>query len=128
MSPAGSGTSGTLCWLQRNRRVRPGRDDKVVAAWNGLAIAALAETGLLLGEPVFIEAARGAAELLARVHLRAGRLARTSRDGVAGTGAGVLEDYACVAEGYLALSGVTGESRWVALAGELLGHRAGPVR
>ena len=109
-----------LC-QQRNHRVRPGRDDKVVAAWNGLAIAALAETGLLLGEPGFIDAARGAAQLLARVHLRAGRLTRTSRDGVAGTGAGVLEDYACVAEGYLALSGVTGESRWVTLAGELLG-------
>ena len=104
----------------RGQRVRPGRDDKVVAAWNGLAIAALAETGLLLGEPAFTDGARRAAELLARVHFSAGRLARTSRDGVASGSAGVLEDYACVAEGLLTLSGVTGEARWLSLAGELL--------
>jgi uncharacterized protein YyaL (SSP411 family) len=104
----------------REQRVRPGRDDKVVAAWNGLAMAALAEAGLLLERPEFIAAARGAAELLAGTHLARGRLARTSRDGVAGSSAGVLEDYACLAEGYLALSGVTGEAGWVALAGQLL--------
>jgi uncharacterized protein YyaL (SSP411 family) len=104
----------------REQRVRPGRDDKIVAAWNGLAIAALAEAGLLLERPDFIMAARGAAELIAGVHLAAGRLARTSRDGVAGSSAGVLEDYACVADGLLALSGVTGEPRWVNLAGQLL--------
>jgi hypothetical protein len=105
----------------RGERVRPGRDDKVVAAWNGLAIAALAETGLLLGEPAFVNAARRAAELMARLHVSGGRLARTSRDGVASDSAGVLDDYACVAEGLLALSGVTGEARWVSLAGDLLG-------
>ena len=104
----------------RAGRVRPGRDDKVVAAWNGLAIAALAETGLLLGRPEFIEAARAAAVLLAGTHLAAGRLARTSRDGVAGPSAGVLEDYACVADGFITLAGVTGEARWLDLAGQLL--------
>jgi len=104
----------------RAERVRPARDDKVVAAWNGLAIAALAEAGLLLGRPEFIAAARATAELLAGSHLTAGRLARTSRGGVAGPSAGVLEDYACVADGFLALSGVTGESRWAELAGQLL--------
>ncbi|MGO9164346.1 MAG: thioredoxin domain-containing protein [Streptosporangiaceae bacterium] len=104
----------------RAARVRPGRDDKVVAAWNGLAIAALAETGLALGRPDFVAAARRAAALLASVHLRDGRLARTSRDGTAGPSAGVLEDYACVADGLLVLSGVTGEARWVTLAGQLL--------
>jgi uncharacterized protein YyaL (SSP411 family) len=105
---------------RRAERVRPGRDDKVVAAWNGLAIAALAEAGLLLGEPEFVAAAQGVAGLLDRVHLAGGRLARTSRDGVAGPGAGVLDDYACVADGFLALAGVTGEARWVTLAGQLL--------
>jgi hypothetical protein len=106
----------------RADRVRPARDDKVVAAWNGLAISALAECGLLLGRPDFIAAARDAAELLATVHLANGRLIRTSRDGTAGAAgtAGVLEDYACVAEGFLTLSGVTGEARWLTLAGDLL--------
>jgi len=91
----------------RERRVRPARDDKVVAAWNGLAIAALAEAGLLLDRPEFVTAARNAAEAIARVHLADGRLARTSREGAAGSSAGVLDDYACVADGFLALSGVT---------------------
>src|ERR1022692_1673056 len=104
----------------RARRNWPARDDKVVAAWNGLAIAALAQTGLLLGRPDFVQAAERAAELLARVHLSGDRLVRTSRDAVAGHSAGVLEDYACVAEGFLALSGVTGQARWVTLAGRLL--------
>ena len=104
----------------RERRVRPGRDDKVVASWNGLAIAALAECGLLLAEPGFTAAARAAATLLTRVHLRGRRLARTSRDGEAGPSAGVLEDYACVAEGLLTLSGVTGEAAWLRIAGDLL--------
>src|SRR6185437_10899660 len=49
-----------------------------------------------------------------------GRLVRTSRDGTAGDTAGTLEDYACVAEGFLTLSGVTGEARWLRLAGDLL--------
>jgi hypothetical protein len=105
----------------REQRVRPARDDKVVAAWNGLAVAALAECGLLLGEDSFTAAARDAAELLARVHLRDGRLARTSRGGTAGASSGVLEDYACVADGFLVLSGVTGEARWAGLASGLLG-------
>src|SRR6476469_1447324 len=104
----------------RGDRVRPGRDDKVVAAWNGLAISALAECGLLFARPDLTAAARDAATLLARVHLADGRLVRTSRDGVAGGTAGALDDYACVAEGFLTLSGVTGEARWLDLAGQLL--------
>jgi len=104
----------------RGSRVRPARDDKVVAAWNGLAISALAECGLLFARPDFVAAARDAATLLATVHLAGGRLARTSRDGKAGSTAGALEDYACTAEGFLTLSGVTGEARWMELAGQLL--------
>ena len=104
----------------RGHRVWPGRDDKVVAAWNGLAIAALAETGLILDRADLVSAAQDSARLLAGVHLAAGHLARSSRDGTAGASAGVLEDYACVAEGFTVLSGVTGEARWLTLAGELL--------
>jgi uncharacterized protein len=104
----------------RAGRVRPDRDDKVVAAWNGLAVSALAECGLLFARPDLTAGARDAAELLAAVHLRDGRLVRTSRDGAAGTTAGALDDYACTAEGFLTLSGVTGEARWLELAGRLL--------
>ena len=105
----------------REERSRPARDDKVVASWNGLAIAALAETGALLERPDLVEAARDAAELLWSVHADGkGRLARVSRDGVVGAHAGVLEDYACVAEGYLALLAVTGEAAWWSRAGALL--------
>ena len=104
----------------RAGRVRPARDDKVVAAWNGLAVSALAECGLLFARPDLTAAARDAATLLADVHLTGGRLVRTSRDGVAGSTAGALDDYACAAEGFLTLSGVTGEARWLDLAGQLL--------
>ncbi|QMU75124.1 thioredoxin domain-containing protein [Streptacidiphilus sp. PB12-B1b] len=105
----------------RAERPRPARDDKIVAAWNGLAIAALAETGALLDRPDYLDAAVRAAELLASVHLTdQGRLLRTSRDGRAGTNPGVLEDYADTAEGLLALYSATGEARWLTLAGGLL--------
>ncbi|MET7461448.1 thioredoxin domain-containing protein [Nonomuraea sp. NPDC005501] len=104
----------------RESRVRPGRDDKIVASWNGLAVAALAETGAVFDRPDLVEAATAAAGLLDRVHVRDGRLLRTSRDGRAGANAGVLEDYANVAEGLLALYGATGETRWFRLAGTLL--------
>jgi uncharacterized protein YyaL (SSP411 family) len=115
---------------EREGRTRPARDDKVVAAWNGMAIGALAEAGVLFGRDDFLAAAREAAELIVSVHYRApkksspvvgtARLVRTSRDGAAGTSAGLLEDYACVAAGLLKLSGVTGEGSWAAVARELL--------
>ncbi|HXA62611.1 MAG TPA: N-acylglucosamine 2-epimerase, partial [Streptosporangiaceae bacterium] len=95
-------------------------DDKVVAAWNGLAIAALAECGALFERPDLIAAASRVAGLLGSLHLSDGRLVRTSRDGVAGANAGVLEDYADVAEGLLALHAVTGDPAHVRVAGELL--------
>ncbi|MGA5445445.1 thioredoxin domain-containing protein [Streptomyces umbrinus] len=107
----------------RGERPAPGRDDKVVAAWNGLAVAALAETGAYFDRPDLIEAALGAADLLVRLHLdEHARLARTSKDGRVGANAGVLEDYADVSEGFLALASVTGEGVWLEFAGFLLDH------
>ena len=107
----------------RAGRPRPGRDDKVVASWNGMAIAALAEAGALLGESTWVEAALAAADLLVGVHLGAhgdDRLCRTSRDGRPGDNDGVLDDYGSVAEGFLALYQVTGDDEWLAFAGILL--------
>ncbi|WP_328480004.1 thioredoxin domain-containing protein [Streptomyces sp. NBC_00377] len=107
----------------RDGRPAPGLDDKVVAAWNGLAIAALAETGAYFDRPDLVEAAVGAADLLVRLHLDdQARIARTSKDGQVGPNAGVLEDYADVAEGFLALASVTGEGVWLEFAGFLLDH------
>ncbi|WP_328604204.1 thioredoxin domain-containing protein [Amycolatopsis sp. NBC_00345] len=105
---------------ERATRPQPGRDDKVVAAWNGLAITALAEAGVALDRPQWIELARDAASLLLDVHVVDGRLRRSSRDGVVGGSAGVLEDYACLADGLLALHQATGEPRWLTEATRLL--------
>ena len=110
-------------WRAREERVHPGRDDKVVAAWNGLAIAALAEAGALLDEPAWVDAASAAADLLISLHLVDGDdeyLLRTSRDGVAGRSLGVLDDYGDVAEGLLALYWATGEDEWLTFAGMVL--------
>ena len=104
----------------RSVRVRPARDDKVVAAWNGLAIASLAEAGVLLGEQRYVDAAVDAARLLVDVHVRGRELLRVSRDGVAGPHSGVLEDYACVASGFLALLSATGDVSWARHARGLL--------
>ena len=108
----------------RSKRVRPARDDKVVAAWNGLAIAALAECSAIFDVPEWLDAALAAADVLLSVHLGVGdegdRLVRTSRDGVPGAAAGVLEDYADVAIGFLSLYQVTGESEWLVFAGALI--------
>ena len=104
----------------RATRVRPARDDKVVAAWNGLAVASLAEAGALLDEPRYVDAAVDAARLLVDLHLEDTRLLRVSRSGVAGRHAGVLEDHGCVAHGLLVLHQVSGDTRWADVAGMLL--------
>ncbi len=108
----------------RAGRARPARDDKVVAAWNGLAVTALAEAGLGLERPDLVAAAERAGELLVEVHLDGDgdgeRLWRTSRDGRRGTNAGVLDDNGCVAAGFLSLLGATGDAVWLERAGRLL--------
>ncbi|HWC82588.1 MAG TPA: thioredoxin domain-containing protein [Pseudonocardiaceae bacterium] len=104
----------------RRTRPQPARDDKVVTAWNGLAISALAEAGVALDRPDWVTAAKEAATFLVDTHLVDGRLRRTSRGGAVGAAGGVLEDYGCLAEGLLALHQATGESRWLTVAGELL--------
>ena len=104
----------------RDRRPQPGRDDKVLAGWDGLAIAALAEGSAALDaagdDPAAAERYLSAAIAAATVcveHLLdpRGRLGRSWKDGRA-TGAGVLEDYACLAEGLLALYQATFDERW----------------
>ncbi|MBE1875571.1 thioredoxin domain-containing protein [Myceligenerans pegani] len=104
----------------RAARPQPARDDKVVTAWNGLAIAALAEAGAVLGEGAYVAAARECAELVLRLHVVDGRLRRASRGGVVGAAPGVAADHGDLAEGLLALHQATGEPRWLEAAGDLL--------
>ncbi|MGI8647121.1 MAG: hypothetical protein DLM55_12450 [Acidimicrobiales bacterium] len=103
----------------RAQRPQPARDDKVITAWNGLTIAALAEHGVLTENPTTLDAAIGAAELVLAKHWRAGVLARTSLAGVVGP-PGVLEDYGCLAEALCVLHQATGQGRWLSAAGEIL--------
>ncbi|HEX9087041.1 MAG TPA: thioredoxin domain-containing protein [Arthrobacter sp.] len=111
---------------ERLRRPQPARDDKVVAGWNGLAVAALAEAGAVLGRPRLVAAAARIAAYLERVHWRPGAagepgtLIRVSHNGVAWGIGGLLEDYAFVVEGLIALYAVSGRTRWYRLAEEIL--------
>ncbi|WP_026819243.1 thioredoxin domain-containing protein [Arthrobacter castelli] len=110
----------------RRHRVQPARDEKVVAGWNGLAVAALAEAGAILDRPELVAAARRTAVYLAEVHMDDdGSLFRVSHRGRAGGIAGLLEDHAFCAEGFLALYAATGEHRWFDLASRLLSTTAG---
>jgi uncharacterized protein YyaL (SSP411 family) len=103
----------------RGIRTYPGRDDKVVAAWNGLAITALTRAGMVFGQREYVEAAVGAAGLIREVHFD-GKLYRTSRDNVRGSANGVLEDYAAFSQACLTLLGATGDVEWFQLAERLL--------
>jgi hypothetical protein len=97
----------------RERRPKPGLDDKAIASWNGLAIAALAEAGARLGEAAWVRAAADAAEfVLGPLSDGEGRLHRTWREGAA-KGTGYLEDYANVAHGLYELHVATGDLRWL---------------
>ncbi len=110
----------------RDRRPQPKRDDKVLAAWNGLAIAALAEASSALDAAGdarraarYRSAAVGAARACVDGLLGAdGHLGRSWKDGRS-TGSGVLEDYACLAEGLLALYEATFDEAWFGIARSL---------
>jgi hypothetical protein len=103
----------------RERRDKPLRDDKAIAAWNGLALAALAEGARRLERDDLLDAARRLGEfLLGPLSAGDGRLHRTWRAGRA-KGTGYLEDYADVAHGLLELHVATGELRWLEEANRL---------
>ena len=98
---------------ERATRPQPFRDDKAIASWNGLALAALAEAGYRLEREDWLAAARELAEfLLGPLSDGEGRLLRSRRDGRA-SGAGFLDDYANVAHGLVELHVATGELRWL---------------
>jgi uncharacterized protein len=100
----------------REKRVRPGRDDKVIAAWNAMAIHAFAEAGIALGRADLLEAAQRAAAFVLE-HLHAGgRLLRTWKDG-RGRIPAFLEDHALLADSLAALYEADFDPRWLDEAG-----------
>ena len=104
----------------RERRVRPHRDDKAVAAWNGLAIGAISRAALLLGEPEWVDLAREVADAVVRLLVDDdGRVARSFSEGRR-SGPGVLEDYGALAGGLFELSAATGQARWREIGGRVV--------
>jgi uncharacterized protein len=96
----------------RNERPQPARDDKALAAWNGLALAAFAEAGRRLDRPDYLDVARTLADFLLGPLSEDGRMLRSFRDGTAKID-GYLEDYSCVANGLVELYTATGELRFL---------------
>jgi uncharacterized protein YyaL (SSP411 family) len=122
----------TALLAARLARPQPGRDDKVVTAWNGLAITALAEASVALGAPELADAAARCATALVELHLVDGRLRRASLGGLVGESAAILEDHATLATGLLTLYQLTTDGNWLITATELLdialAHFADPDR
>ncbi|MHC9292179.1 thioredoxin domain-containing protein [Mycobacterium sp. LTG2003] len=102
----------------RGTRPQPGRDDKVVTAWNGLAITALAEASVALDRPELLDAAAECARRVWELHVVDGRLRRASLGGQVGESAAILEDHAALATALLTLYQLTGS--WLAEAVQLL--------
>ena len=106
--------------LARDERSRPGRDDKVVAAWNALLVDALVQAAMIFSQPEWLKIATEAAEHVWQLHWRDGRLRRTSRDGVAGEAAAILEDYAALALAAVRLASAHAAPAWLIRAEQLL--------
>ncbi|MDO9309383.1 MAG: thioredoxin domain-containing protein [Deltaproteobacteria bacterium] len=104
---------------QRAQRIRPLRDDKIIAAWNGLMIAALSRVGIVCGKPDYLEQAAGAARFIMKsLRRQDGRLLRCWLNGASETPA-FLEDYAFMAFGLLELYEATLETSWLDQASSL---------
>ncbi len=108
--------AGLALLARRSERMRPGLDDKVVAAWNGLAIRALSEAAVVLDEDRYLTAAKAAARfVLDRLRDDSGELHRSWAKERLGPAA-VLEDYAAMAVGLFGLYAATGETGWYTAA------------
>ncbi|HEX8749200.1 MAG TPA: thioredoxin domain-containing protein [Pyrinomonadaceae bacterium] len=96
----------------RERRIKPGRDEKILTAWNGLMLAGFCEAGAVLERPDYTEAARRNARFVLGNLRRDGLLLRTYKDGQAKLN-GYLDDYSFFADGLLMLYEATGELEWL---------------
>ncbi|ALE05099.1 hypothetical protein AL755_05715 [Arthrobacter sp. ERGS1:01] len=104
----------------RGGRAMPARDDKVVAAWNGMLLAALAEAAMVLERADYLATAVELGTYLRRVHWDGATLRRVSHHGEPRGIEGLLEDYAACADGFFALYAATADSQWFDFAGTLV--------
>ena len=102
----------------REARVKPGRDEKILTAWNGMMLASFAEAGAILDRDDYRQIARNNARFLLQNLRRDALVLRTYKDGKAKLN-GYLEDYAFLGEGLLTLFETTGELEWFEAAVEL---------
>lgn len=128
VDPAGAGDSEDVAMLAairarlleaRGRRPRPARDEKILAGWNGLALAALAEAGALFDSAAYRQAAVETAVFIRENLVGASGPLAHSITGGRVSGEGFLDDYACVADGLLALYQATFDESWFVLARQL---------
>jgi uncharacterized protein YyaL (SSP411 family) len=106
---------------EREKRVKPGRDEKILTSWNGLMIHAMAFCGAALGEPKYVAAAAKAADfVLTNLREPSGRLFRTCGVGQPAKLPGFLDDYSFLAHGLVSLYEATFDPRWLADATALV--------
>jgi uncharacterized protein YyaL (SSP411 family) len=103
----------------REQRIRPGRDDKVLTAWNGMMLRAVADAGRVFNEPTYLRAAENNARFLLDTMRDGKRVLRTWKPGHQAHLNGYLEDYANLADGLVALFEATFEARWLEAADQL---------
>lgn len=103
---------------EREKRVKPGRDEKVLTAWNGLMLAAFADAAAVLNDSTYLAVAEGNARFIMREMSVGGRLLRTWKQGSAKLN-GYIEDYANVADALIVLYQATGKVDYLVEAGRL---------
>lgn len=108
----------TKLFAEREKRIKPGRDEKVLTAWNGLMLAAFADAAAVLGDEDYLAIAKQNADFILEELQVDGRLLRTWKDGKAKLN-GYVEDHANVADGLIVLFQATGEVRYLSEARRL---------
>jgi hypothetical protein len=102
-------------FTERERRIKPGRDEKVITAWNGLMLEAFAEAAAVLGRDEYREVAERSAQFILDTLVKDGLLLHVYKDGRA-KHVGFLDDYAFVVSGLVTLYETTGRLRWLEAA------------
>jgi len=102
----------------RQKRPMPGKDEKIIASWNGIMLSALSEAAAVLGRNDYLKAAISCAHFITRALINGGKISHTYKDGKAAANT-YLEDYACIIRGLLDLHAASLSIKWLNLAVDL---------